>query len=47
MKTNNPKPTKIELRQQRQEVKKDRQIFNELIRRLKCKGIDYSILLNN
>jgi hypothetical protein len=37
-----PKPTKIELRQQRQEAKKDRQIFNDLIRRLKAKGIEYS-----
>lgn len=37
-----PKPTKQELRDIRQQAKKDRQIINDLIRRLKAKGIEYT-----
>ena len=42
MKTN--KPTKEELKAVRQEAKKDRQIFFDLIRRLKAKGVLFEII---
>lgn len=39
-----PKSTKEETRAIREETKKDKRIFFDLIRRLKAKGIEYTLL---